>query len=115
MKTLFNVVMLANQPQVQIYPIEVEIDQDDMWAMINGCKTGINKVLNRVMAIGNQDDRPHRKLFCSVSAGDIILLPSGRSYLVARFGFKELTVEEMATYMAMNQRDRLFCDLMQRD
>ena len=114
---LVNVVMLAFQPNVQIYPLDVTLSGEEQQQF---CKYLLNPesdpaiahtILDRVFSAGNRDNRPHGKLFCSVSAGDVVLLGSER-WLCARTGWKKITVEQMHNYCEMDRRDRQFCDLL---
>lgn len=98
---IVNVVMLAFQPETQIYPIYVP----------NGATMPVDQLLDAVFIIGNHDDRPHAEHFCSVSCGDVALVGEDR-YLCARNGWKKLTINEMVRYSAMDRMDRVFCDLM---
>lgn len=114
---LVNVVMLAYQTNVQIYPLDVklsgeEIQQFNRYLLNLDPDDGIvKKVLYRVFSLGNQTQRPYGDLFCSVSAGDIVLLGSER-WLCARMGWKKLTVEEMYSYCNLDHAGRLSSKLL---
>lgn len=116
---LVNVVMLAYQPTVQIYPLEIQIAGgehrtfiDHMLNPTDETRKFIHKILDRVFTAGNRDDRPYGKLFCSVSAGDIVLLGNER-WLCSVAGWKEISVEEMHKYCSMERRDRQFYEVLE--
>lgn len=107
---LVNVVMLAFQPEVQIYPIDVPMKPEEQKAFIQymNKKTSdgiIYRLLSRLFLIGNSDDRPHGKLFCSVSAGDVALI-ANEMWLCCSVGWRKITVEQMNEYCKMDRRDR---------
>lgn len=106
---IFHVVMLAHQQNVQIYPISVEVPEEE--SVLNFNSELSKKTLNRIFHNGNADNRPYANLFCSISVGDIVLLGSQR-WLCANTGWKKLSVEQMFEYCNLNQRDRFLSELL---
>lgn len=111
-----NVVMLAFQPTTQIYPLDVPVTEDEKQKLDDYVKyperddSIVYSILDQVFLIGNRDERPYGKLFCSVSAGDIVLLGSDR-WFCSHVGWKKITVEEMHAYCAMDRRERHLSNL----
>lgn len=114
---IVNVVMLAFQENVQIYPLDVKLSGEELQQfskyLLNTESDDaiVKKILYRVFSIGNNCNRPYGNLFCSVSAGDIVLLGSER-WLCCRMGWKKLTVEEMHNYCNLGKSRRLSSDLL---
>lgn len=68
-------------------------------------------ILDAVYYFGQNEFQPKR-LYCSVSAGDVIEW-EGSHYMVCRpGGFRKLTPEELESYKAEPRRDRQFHDLV---
>ena len=67
--------------------------------------------LSRAFYYGQNDFQPSRE-HCSVIAGDVLDIGDGSLHLVRYVGFRKLTAEEFAAYLATPRQDRLFHDLL---
>jgi hypothetical protein len=65
----------------------------------------VEQKLKRAFFYGQNDFQP--KPFCSLSAGDVVIL-EGRNFLVKFCGFKELTADELERWAAIPRRERAF-------
>lgn len=83
---------------------EVEIPADDM----------LGDVQDRLEAVfvWGQNERQNVDGTCSVSTGDVVELPDEGRWLITAIGFRELTDEQFARYVAMDRAARPFCDLV---
>ena len=87
------VLMLAFGDPGQVREVEVPVESES--------------VLDEVFRYGQNDFQPQR---CpSVSKGDVI--EYNGHHLVASFGFKELSEEQLQEYTAMDRRDRYFYEV----
>lgn len=117
----FNVVMLAHQPEVQIYPLNIpllkEEEQklaDHLISPTNESKKFVQSVLEKVFEEGNRRGRPYGNLFCSVSAGDVVLLGNER-WICGIKGWTKITNHEMHAYCKLARRDRQFSHLIEAE
>jgi len=111
-----NFMMLAFQPEVQIYPIDIKPTVEQLKELIEytlngGSDSIVHTLLDMAFTAGNKDSRVYGRLFCSVSCGDVALF-GDEFWLCSRVGWRKLTVEQMAEYCAMDRRDRTFCTLL---
>lgn len=74
-----------------------------------GSQASIDHLLGLAFHFGQNDFQPQPHP--SASVGDVIWM-NGHRFLIQGVGFKELTVEELVAYRAMDRRERQFSALL---